>query len=290
MKSAPFSYHRATAVAEAVRLLDELGPGARVLGGGQSLLPLMHLRLAKPSHLVDINPVAELDYIRSDDGALAIGARTRQSTVERSAEAAAKLPLLVEAVTFIAHPPIRHRGTVGGSIAHADPSAELPTVLLALDGEVVATGPDGARTIPAGELFAGPQATTLRPNEVLTEVRLNTWPAQTGQAWVEFAPRRGSPAVVGVAASVQRDGASIARAAIALAGVAGTPVRARDAEQALVGNDPNDEAIEQAAEAAVAGLDPPGTVHGTADYKRRLARALVLRALRLALSRSGGAR
>src|SRR3954452_19631634 len=199
---------------------------ASVLAGGQSLVPLMNFRVAQPAHLVDINYVDELDYIRVDGGWLTIGARTRQAAVERSADVARAAPLLSEALRSVAHPPVRHRGTVVGSIVHADPAAELPAVLLALDGLVVIHGPAGERRVAAAEFFTGPLMTAKAPGELVTEVRV---PAANGNgggrhAPVEFSRRHADFAVAG---------AAVAGNAIALFGVADTPVRAADAERLL---------------------------------------------------------
>jgi len=288
MKPAPFSYHAANSVKEVLDLLTELGPEARVLAGGQSLVPMMNFRVAQPAHLVDINPVVELDYLQADDGRLAIGARTRQSALERSPAAAARAPLLVEAVGHQAFPTVRHRGTVGGSLAHADPAAELSAAVLAMDGELVVTGPDGSRTVPAPEFFRGPFETAIAPQELLTEIRVEAWPAGTGHAFLEFARAYHGFAVVGVAALVHLEGGQIARAAVSLCGVAGTPVRAAIAEEGLVGCTPTPEALEEAAGAAAAGLDPTSDVQGSGAYRRKLARVFVRRALRLAVERANG--
>ena len=290
MKPAPFSYHAATSVKEALDLLTELGPDARVLAGGQSLVPMMNFRVAQPADLVDINPVVELDYIHADDGRLAIGARTRQATLERSSEVAARVPLLTEAARHMSFPTVRHRGTVGGSLAHADPAAELPAAVLALDGELVVTGPDGPRSIPAAEFFRGPFETAVGPQELLTEVRVQAWPGGTGHAFLEFARAYHAFAVVGAAALVHLDGGQVARAAVSLCGVAGTPVRATAAEEALVGRVPNPEVLEEAANAAALGLDPTSDVQGSGSYRRKLARVFVRRVLRLALERAEGGR
>lgn len=269
-------------------LLTELGPEARVLAGGQSLVPMMNFRVAQPAHLVDINPVVELDYLRAEDGRLAIGARTRQSALERSPEVAARAPLLVEAVRHMAFPTVRHRGTVGGSLAHADPAGELAAAVLALDGELVVTGADGSRTVPAAEFFRGPFETAVGPQELLTEIRVGTWPAGTGHAFLEFARTYHAFAVVGAAALVHLDGGQVDRAAVSLCGVAGTPVRATAAEERLVGRTPTPEALEEAAVAAADGLDPPSDVQGSGAYRRKLARVFVRRALRLAVERANG--
>src|SRR5215217_129537 len=172
MKPAPFDYHAPTSIGEAVAMLGEFGDRSRVLAGGQSLFQLMNFRVVKPENLIDINPVTELDYIRSDDGALAVGARTRQSTLERSREAAEWATLMVEAVKNVAHPSVRNRGTVGGSVAYADPASELPAVVLAMDGELVLSSSRGERVLPAAEFFRGPYTNACSADELLTEVRL----------------------------------------------------------------------------------------------------------------------
>src|SRR3954451_6780693 len=277
MKPAPFTYHRATSAREAVDMLAAAGDEGSVLAGGQSLVPLMNFRVAQLAHLVDINYVDELDYIRVDDGALAIGARIRQATLERSADVGRAAPLLREAIGWVAHPPVRHRGTVVGSIVHADPAAELPACLLALDGEVVLQGEGGERRVPAREFFPGPLMTAKQTGELATEVRVPVANAHdgTGHALVEFSRRHAYFAVAGAAVSGD---------AIALFGVADTPLRASEAEQRLAGgSDAGD-----VAEAATAGLQPNDDVHGGAAYRRRDARACGERAIRRA--RNGGAR
>jgi aerobic carbon-monoxide dehydrogenase medium subunit len=273
VKPAPFTYHRATSAREAVDMLASAPGDASVLAGGQSLVPLMNFRVAQPAHLVDINYVDELDYIRVDDGWLAIGARTRQSAVERSEDVARAAPLMSEAMRSVAHPPVRHRGTVVGSVVHADPAAELPAVLLALDGEVVIQGPSGERRVAAADFFTGPLMTAKEAGELVTEVRV---PAANGNgsgahALVEFSRRHADFAVAG---------AAVSGSAVALFGVADTPVRAVAAEQLLAGD--GGAAAEDVAAAATDGLQPVSDVHGGAAYRRRVARACVERALRRA--------
>src|SRR3954471_7770404 len=258
MKPAPFTYHRATSAREAVDMLAAAGDEGSVLAGGQSLVPLMNFRVAQPAHLVDINYVDELDYIRVDDGALAIGARTRQATLERSAEVARAAPLLSEAMRSVAHPPVRHGGTVVGSVVHADPAAELPACLLALDGEVVLLGPGGERRVPAREFFTGPLMTAKETGELATEVRVPVANgADTGHALVEFSRRHADFAVAGAAVSGD---------AIALFGVADTPVRAARAEELLAGD--GAAAAEDVAAAATDDLQPAADVHGGSAYRR----------------------
>jgi carbon-monoxide dehydrogenase medium subunit len=291
MKPAPFSYHSPKTVQETVSMLAEFQDQGRVLAGGQSLIPLMNFRLAQPAHLIDVNPVSELDFIRREDGWLAVGACCRQAAAEASKEVAERAPLLLEALKLVGHPPIRHRGTVGGSLAHADPAAELPAVALAMDADVVVASTRGTRTVPAAEFFQGPFTTALRPDELLTECRFQTWPsAGTGWAFLEFSRTHGNFAVVGAATLVHLDGERVDRAAIALCGVDGKPIRARRAEQRLVGDAPTAESVAAAAEEAVTGLEPASDVHGSADYRRKLARVYVRRALELAIARAKGGR
>jgi aerobic carbon-monoxide dehydrogenase medium subunit len=285
MKPAPFSYHRPATTDEAVRMLAEAGGDAHILAGGQSLIPLMNFRVAQPSHLVDINFVEELDYVRADDGWLAVGAGARQATLERSEEAARAAPLATAATYYVAHPPVRHRGTVAGSIAHADPAAELPAVLLALDGEVTVRSADGERRIPAGELYEGPLMTSMAPGELLTEVRFPAAPASAGHALEEVTRRHADFAVAGAAVQVRKSDGEIADARIALFGMAGTPVRATAAERLLEGD--SGERLSDAGEAAVADLDPGSDVHGGSDYRRRAARVCVERALQRAWREAG---
>lgn len=256
-------------------MLAAAGDEGAVLAGGQSLVPLMNFRVAQPAHLVDINYVDELDYIRVDDGWLAIGARTRQAALERSDEVAKAAPLLTEAIRSVAHPPVRHRGTVVGSIVHADPAAELPACILALDGELTIQGPSGERRVPAREFFTGPLMTAKQVGELVTEVRV---PARNGDggghALAEFSRRHADFAVAG---------AAVSGGAIALFGVADTPVRASEAEQHLGQSaDPA-----EVAAAATAGLRPNADVHGGAEYRRRVARACVERAVRRARENGG---
>jgi carbon-monoxide dehydrogenase medium subunit len=296
VKPAPFAYHAPTSVEEAVTMLAEFGDRGRVLAGGQSLFQLMNFRTLKPENLIDINPVTELDYIRRDNGTLAIGARTRQSTLERSAEAAERTPLMVEAVKNVAHPSVRNRGTVGGSVAYADPASELPAVVLAMDGEVVlASSRDilpgvQERTLSAAEFFQGPYTNTCSTDELLTEVRLPEWPDGTGQAFLEFRRKHGSYALMGTAVLVHLDGENVDRVAISLCGVDETPVRARKAEEVVTGNVPSEEVFEEAAEAAAPELNPLPDPKGSPEYRRKLAKVFIRRALNLAVRRAKGER
>jgi aerobic carbon-monoxide dehydrogenase medium subunit len=285
MKPPPFSYAAPTTLDEAVGLLTEHAEAEpRVLAGGQSLIPLMNFRLAKPGFLVDLRNVAGLSGIRRDGDILVIGAMTRMSELERSPEVAVAAPLLAEAVGLIAHTPVRNSGTIGGSLAHADPAAELPTVALACDAELLATGPAGARRIPAAQFLRGPFSTALAPDEILTEVRLPVW--HGGHAFVEFSRIHANFAVVGVAALVELDGDRIGRAALAMTGVAPTAIRATAAERALVGAAADAATVAGAARAGADGLAPVGDLHASGETRISLARTYLRRALDLAISRA----
>jgi CO/xanthine dehydrogenase FAD-binding subunit len=288
MKPAPFAYHVPNNLTEALALLADLGDEGRILAGGQSLVPLMNFRLAQPSHLVDINRLAELDYIRREDGVLAIGARARQAALERSEEASDACPLLLEAVSYVAHPPFRHRGTVCGSVAHADPAAELPAALLALGAEVVLASQRGERRVPVQDFIVGPFTTTVEPGELVREVRVPATAKSAGYAFVEFSPRHGDFAVAEAAVLLEVADGRVEQAAICLGGVGPAPVRAPGAEEALVGSTGKPEELTEASARAVEDLEPSSDVHGGADYRRRVAQDCVQRALVLAFKRARG--
>jgi carbon-monoxide dehydrogenase medium subunit len=287
MKPPPFAYAAPDTLEEALGLLTEHAEAEpRVLAGGQSLIPLMNFRLAKPGYLVDLRNVVGLSGIRRDGDVLVIGAMTRLAEVERSPEVAVAAPLVTEAVGLVAHAPVRNSGTVGGSLAHADPAAELPVVALALDAELVAAGPGGSRVIPAAEFFTGPYSTALAADEILTEIRLPAWPG--GHAFTEFSRVHANFAVVAVAALVELDGDGdqIRRGALALAGVAPTPVRATAAERALAGAPADAGVIRAAADAAATGLSPAGDLHASPETRRGLARTYLRRGIELAVARA----
>ncbi|GAC1358448.1 MAG: xanthine dehydrogenase family protein subunit M [Ktedonobacteraceae bacterium] len=288
MKPSRFRYFAARNADEAVTLLAEHGDEARVLAGGQSLVTLMNMRLARPAVLVDINEISELAYVQPLNGGLALGALTRDAALERSSLAASRFPLLVEAAGYVGHPAIRNRSTVGGSIAHADPAAELPAVMLALDAEFVVRNTTGTRTIAARAFFQGFFQTTLEAGELLTELRIPGLPTRSGSAFVEFARREGDYALAGVAAvvSLDEDG-TIAQARLGLCSVGPTAVRPQAAEALLRGQHPGKEAWAAAAAAVIADLDePPSDIHGSADYRRHLAGVMTERALALAAERA----
>jgi carbon-monoxide dehydrogenase medium subunit len=281
----PFGYSAPDTVAEAVGLLVEhADDDPRVLAGGQSLVPLMSYRLVRPGHLVDLRRIGELAGIRVEGDVLVVGAMTRQAAVEDSPEVVLAAPLLAEAIGYVAHRPIRNSGTVGGSIAYADPAAELPLVALALDAELVAAGPAGSRRIAAADFFRGPFATALAPEEILTEVRLPR--REGGHAFVRCAHDHGTYAVVAVGVVVEVVEGLVASASIALAGVGPTPVRATAAEDELANRAVGLVDIAAVAEAAVAGLAPPDDVYASASTRIGLARAHVRRAVEVGLARA----
>lgn len=288
MKPAPFEYWAPTSVDEAVKLLSGLDdPGdAKVMAGGQSLMPLLSLRLSQPQHIVDLNAVGELSGIAREGDVLTIGAMCRQRAAERSADVAQAAPLIVEALQLVGHPPIRNRGTVGGSLAHADPAAELPAVALCLDAELVTRGPAGERTIPAAEFFTGFLSTALADDEILTAVRLRADGPGCGSAFAEVTRRHGDFAMAGVAAHVRLDGGSIVEARIAVSGVGLAPVRATGAESGLAGAPPSEEAFAAAAAATSAVLNPTTDLHASSAYRKHVAGVLVRRALRTATDRA----
>ncbi|MDQ2744569.1 MAG: xanthine dehydrogenase family protein subunit M [Chloroflexota bacterium] len=277
MKPAAFEYRRAGTVPEALALLAQYGDEAKVLAGGQSLVPLMAFRLARPELLVDINDLTELAGVRWDDGSMIIGTLTRQDAMLRSRPPG--WDVVREAVGHIGHYPIRKRGTVGGSLAHADPAAELPVLALALDGQMTLRSSCGERRVGATDFFHGHFTTALRPNELLTEICFPPRPVGCGAAFEEFSRRKGDFALVSAAVAVARDASGKRRyARIALGGVADTPVRAMNAEQVLL-DTPGPEGIERAAREATAEIEPPTDVHATSQLRLELVRTLVARAL-----------
>jgi len=288
VKPAPFDYFAPGTLDEALALLAEHGDEAKPLAGGQSLIPAMNFRLARPRVLVDLNRVGALSYIRAEKSGLEIGAMTRQRAVERSDVVARAAPLLTEAMPAIAHPQIRNRGTVGGSIAHADPSAELPAVALALDARFRARSATGERTIVAADFFKGMLETALEPGELLVEIALPPLRPRTGTAFLEVARRHGDYALVGVAAVVTLDATGRCQAArIALLSVGDGPVLAVEAGKTLVGQKRSDELLRAAADAAAKrDVDPPSDIHASAAYRRRLVDVLTRRALARAFERA----
>lgn len=287
MKPPRFGYVAPRSVDEALAVLGEYGDDAKILAGGQSLVPLLNMRLARPAVIVDINGIRSLAYIRRRGDRLHVGAVTRQRAVEASAVARRWAPLLWEGIRLVGHPQIRTRGTVGGSMAHADPSAELPAVLTALDGEVVARGPAGERTIAAADFFTGYLSTALGPADLLTEVRFTLPPPPAGTAFLEIARRHGDFAIVGAAAVLRRNDGAVADARLVFTGVGPGPVRASEAERMLSGVPGSARAFADAARAAGERLDPDADIHASAEYRREVAAVMARRALELAWQRSG---
>ncbi|MGH3189800.1 MAG: FAD binding domain-containing protein [Streptosporangiaceae bacterium] len=280
MKLPPVEYEAPTTVAEAVDLLAERADEASVLAGGQSLIPLLALRLARPDVLIDINGIAELSGVSAADGQVRIGATTREYIAEESQTVADAVPLLAAALPLIGHEAIRSRGTIGGSLAHADPAAELPAVARALDAEFVVRGPSGTRVIPAAEWFEGYLMTSRQPEELLVEVRFPAACPGTGVSFQEVARRHGDFAIVGLATSLVLSGGVISDARLAFAGLSDVPLRAAAAEDLLVGERPSAELFDEAARRATEDADPPDDLHGSSDYRKTVAAAVARRGLR----------
>ncbi len=282
MKLPPVDYEAPKTVSEALDLLAEHTDEASVLAGGQSLIPLLALRLAYPAVLIDINGIAELSGVSVTDGWLTIGAMTREYVAEESETVAGAVPLLAAALPLIGHEAIRSRGTIGGSLAHADPAAELPAVARALDAEFVVRSQSGERVIPAAEWFQGYLTTSRRPDELLVQVRFPTAGRGTGTSFQEVARRHGDFAVAGLAASLTLSDGAISDARLAFAGISDVPVRAADVEAFLIGESPSAELFDEAARRATEDIDPPADLHGSSDYRKKVAAALVRRGLRAA--------
>jgi carbon-monoxide dehydrogenase medium subunit len=285
LKPSAFEYHAPQSVDEAVNLLADLGDSAKVLAGGQSLVPMLSLRLAYFDHLVDIARIPELQGIRVDADSVTIGATTIDADLEGNAEIASKVPLLAKVTPFIGHFQIRNKGTVGGSVAHADPAAEYPAVALALDAEIEAVSPRGRRTIPASEFFVGFWTSALESDEVLASVRFPIWSGRSGFAVKEFARRHGDFALAGAVVGVTLGaGDVVERCAIGLIGLGPTPLRASAAEQAALGTAAGDLDLAAVGKAAVDDLtEVPSDLHGSADYRKRVGAAMVERALNEAI-------
>ena len=288
MKPAPFEYFRPSTLDQALSLLAEHGSDAKPLAGGQSLIPAMNFRLATPAVLVDLNGLSELSYITDGTGELKIGGMTRQRAVERSSLVAERVPLIAETMPHIAHPAIRNRGTIGGSLAHADPAAELPAVMLALNATFVVTGKTAIRDVPASDFFVGLFSTSLEAGELLTQIRIPRPPGRSGFAFAEISRRHGDFALVGVAVGVNLDDdGRCAGTRIALLSVGDRPMLAEQATRTLNGQRPSVECIRAAAEAAATqDIDPPSDIHASARYRRQLANVLTRRALERAFARA----
>ncbi|WP_102141551.1 FAD binding domain-containing protein [Mycobacterium hubeiense] len=280
MKPAPFEYHRPDSTAEAAQMLAEFGEDAKVLAGGQSLVPMLALRLAFFDHLVDISRLDELKGIERRNGALWIGAGTTDAAVGASSEVESAVPLLTRVTPYIGHFQIRNKGTLGGSVAHADPAGEYPTVALTLDAQMEAVSPNGTRRIPASEFFQGLWETALEPDEVLTGVSFPVWSGRCGFAVEEFARRHGDFAIAGATIAVELDGDDrLSRCGIGLLGLGSTPVRAAQAEQGVIGRPVSEITPEEVGKLAMSGLDEiPADLQGSAAYRSRVGAAMVARA------------
>jgi carbon-monoxide dehydrogenase medium subunit len=289
LPAVPFEYHAPATLEDAIALLRKYGDGAKPLAGGQSLVPMLTLRLARPEVLVDLNNLEELRAVRRDGDSLMIGALVRHRALERGEGALRACPLLQEAAALIGNVRVRTLGTIGGSLAHADPAAELPAVVLALDGTLVLRGPQGERHVPARDFFVGALTTALGPAEVIVGVRLPVLGPNVGYAIEEFSRRAGDFAVVAAIAVVElRPSGEVARARVALAGVGGTPRRLPGVEAALAGRRPDAETLRRAAGGAAGEIDPDGDAHASASYRRHLARVLTARALERAAAVAAG--
>jgi carbon-monoxide dehydrogenase medium subunit len=287
VKPAPFEYHAPAELEEALELLGRYGGDARPLAGGQSLMPMLNLRLARPAAVVDLNRLHGLDHHRAEAEALVVGALCRQRDVELDREATSRCGALADAMPLIGHVAIRNRGTVVGSLAHADPSAEWPALALLLDATIVVAGPRGRRELAAADFFTGFFSTALEPGELALEARF-PWPAQNaGTAFLEVARRHGDFALVGAAAllALAPDGA-VSDARLVLAGVGPTAVRAVDAERRLVGRRPDEAALAAVAAEAASKLEPAADIHAPAAYRRQLAETLARRVLQRSLERA----
>jgi carbon-monoxide dehydrogenase medium subunit len=287
MKPSRFEYHVAASVDEAIAFLQSHGPDARLLAGGQSLLPMMNFRLATPSALIDLNRIPRLAAIDDEQpGIVKIGAMTRQRALEFSPIIAEKLPLLREAIRLVGHLPTRTRGTIGGSIAHADPSAEIPMAVLALDGQLRVQGPSGERNIPAVDFFQDAMTTALEPDEVLFEVRLPVLPHGAGWAVEEFSRRHGDFAIAAIAAIVVPAPDGQIEARLACAGVASHPIRLRLAEEALRSGGLTQSNVREAAAMAAIGIEPLADQAASGEFRLHLAKVLTKRALLRAVARA----
>ena len=290
LKPPPFTYFAPDTLDEALDLLREHGDEAKVLAGGQSLVPLLALRLARPSVLIDLNRVPGMSDISASNGTVVFGAMTRERQAERSELVRQRVPLLADALPLIGHVAIRSRGTMGGSLAHADPAAELPAVAVMLDATLaVRSAARGERTIAASDFFEGFLSTSLQPDEVLTQISFPAARPGTGTSFMEAARRHGDFAIVGAGTSITMQGGVVSDARVALIGVAGIPLRRSEAESQLVGTNGDAGAVAAAAATAAADLAPPSDLHGTSAYRRHVAAVMVRRALEQAISRANGA-
>jgi len=279
LKPAQFEYHRPREIPEALALLTEIGDDGKILAGGQSLMPMMNFRLAQPAHLIDINFIDGLDYIRSEKGALKIGCLARQARALGDALIRQRSPLVAAGLAHVGYEQTRNRGTICGSLAHADPAAELPAVLLALDGSVVVASARGKREVAARDFFQSYLSTVLGADEIVLEASIPEQPAYSGSSFIEFARRFGDFAIVGVAVSLTLANDQIADARIALTGVSDKPWRERGVEEILIGKKSAPDLFNQVAQEIAARIDPNSDIHASGAYRKSLANILTRRAL-----------
>ncbi len=288
MIPAPFDYHRAGTLDEAIGLLSRYGADAKVLSGGMSLLPTLKLRLGAFGHIVDISRIPDLEYVKEEKGVVRIGAGTRQCVLERSEVIKAKFGALADAVPLIADPLVRNRGTIGGNVANGDPANDGPAIVIALGAELVARGPKGERTIPASRFYKDLYTTDLRADEILVEIRLPAPPAKSGSAYRKLKRKTGDFAAAAVAARLGLDAkGTVQSAGIALTNVGPTPIEAAEAQKYLVGKAPDEKAIAETAKLAAKAASPSADRRGSTEYKQEMVRVLCGRALQSALARAG---
>ena len=287
MIPASFEYHAPASLSEAFSLLQTYGPDAKLLSGGQSLLPMMKLRLAEPAHIIDLNTIPNLNYIREEDGHLCIGALTSEATLNAFELVSRIAPILHDTGKHIADPQVRNLGTLGGNLAHGDPGNDHPATMLALGASIIATSSSGSRTIAIDDFFAGFYETALAEDEILTEIRIPVPPARSGGAYLKLERKVGDYATAGVAAQISLDAGGVCvRAGLGLTNVSYQPVHATAAESRLVNSKLSDSDIDDAADLAANACDPSTDLRGSEEYKRAMVRVLARRALRLAVDRA----
>jgi carbon-monoxide dehydrogenase medium subunit len=289
MYPSAFDYHAPASLAEAVKLLSQHGEDAKVLSGGHSLVPLMKLRFAAPTVIVDINAIPDLNYVKEEGGVLKIGALAREADLEFSPIVQAKFPLIADATKLIADPQVRNRATVAGNLAHGDPANDQPAVMLALGAEVVLTGPKGQRTVPVTEFFVDTLVTALKPDEILTEIRVPVPPARSGGAYLKIERKVGDFATAAVGSQVTLDAkGKVVSAGIGLTNAGVKPIKATDAEAFLVGKALDEATLKETGRLAMEMSDPASDIRAPAEYKRAMVRQLTIRTLRRAGERAGG--
>ncbi len=284
---AAFDYHSASSVDEAIALMQQYGDDAKFLAGGHSLIPTMKLRLAQPAHIVDLNKISGLSYIREEDGAVAVGALTRYTAIENSEVLKQHFALLPEGTSVIGDPQVRNRGTIGGSIAHSDPAADMPGIVLALKADILVQGPNGVRTIKADDFFTGMFETALNPDELVTEIRFAIPPAHTGSAYMKLANKASHYAVAGCAAVVTLDNdGTCSAASVVITGASVKPSRASGVESVLVGKKLDEASVAGAASHAAEGLEFVEDIHGSKAYRAQMSAVMARRAILKAAERA----